>query len=399
MLSDNLREKLLAVKDLTLPKCIDICRADEESRKQVKVISAGTSTEYKIDMMKFGNRSRYGEMSRKQKEIHGRNNIIRMKLRACVDLNLIKRIDVIGQSHDDIASDISSSEKIINEYSDVFKDLGCFGKPCTIRIQSDAIPHVARCRKIPLALNNVVKEALDNMNHVNDLIEGLEGTLAYIDDILIYGATLEEHNKRLECFLEKAKKDLAFKKLKKLITEAPILSYFNPNLPVVLATDASQYGLGGHISQNGHPIAFWSMSLNSAQLNYAQIEKVLLAIVLGCEKFHYYLYGRPFIAITDHKPLLGIVKKPIDSLSPRLQKLVIKLLKYDVTLQFLPGKELHIPDLLSRNPLKDKKDTCEVDDFHIRSIITVSDEKRKELLEKIKNDEELQMVLHYINNG
>lgn len=72
--------------------------------------------------------------------------------------------------------------------------------------------------------------------------------------------------------------------------------------------------------------------MKNALRNYVQIQEDL-AIVMGGDNFHYYRYGRPFIAVTDHKPLLGIVNKSSDSLSVIFLKLLIKLLEYDVTLR------------------------------------------------------------------
>ncbi|KAK9751459.1 RNase H-like domain found in reverse transcriptase [Popillia japonica] len=86
--------------------------------------------------------------------------------------------------------------------------------------------------------------------------------------------------------------ECAFRRLKNFISEAPLLSYYNPNLPVTSAADASQFGLGGHIRQEGHPVAYWTMSLDASQRNYDQI-------------------------VTDYKPLLGLIREPLDSLSPR----------------------------------------------------------------------------------
>ena len=55
------------------------------------------------------------------------------------------------------------------------------------------------------------------------------------------------------------------------------------------------------IIQDGHPIAFVSKSLTDTETWYANIERELLAIMYGCEKFHTYLYGRTFMVETDHK--------------------------------------------------------------------------------------------------
>lgn len=74
----------------------------------------------------------------------------------------------------------------------------------------------------------------------------------------------------------------------------------------------------------------------------------MLAIVTTCEYYHYYSYGRKIKIFTDHKSLIGLIHKPIDALSPRLQSMMLRLLKYDVELEYQPGKTMYIPDGLSR---------------------------------------------------
>lgn len=102
----------------------------------------------------------------------------------------------------------------------------------------------------------------------------------------------------------------AVKDLKRLITQAPVLGFFNVDQPVVLSVDASLQGLGAVLIQNNKPIAYASRSLSDCETRYAQIEKELLAVVFAVEHFHYYVYGRSVTVETDHKPLLSIIKKP-----------------------------------------------------------------------------------------
>ena len=83
------------------------------------------------------------------------------------------------------------------------------------------------------------------------------------------------------------------------------LKFFDPSKPVTVQVDASQSGLGAVLLQEGKPVAYASKALTSAQQAYAQIEKEALALVFGCETFHHYLYGRDFIAETDHMQALG----------------------------------------------------------------------------------------------
>ena len=77
--------------------------------------------------------------------------------------------------------------------------------------------------------------------------------------------------------------------------------------------------------QDGRPVAYASRALTSAEENYSQIEKEMLAISFLCVKFHQYFYGKSTIVHTDHRPLESILKKPIAKASPRLQRMILQL--------------------------------------------------------------------------
>ena len=108
----------------------------------------------------------------------------------------------------------------------------------------------------------------------------------------------------------KAEKD-AFRHLKHLLTNEDIMSHFDPTLDVGLACDASEVGLGVvlfHRWSDGteRPIHNASKTLTQTQRKYSQVQKEALAVVFGLKKFHQYLFGRKFILVTDHKPLLAL---------------------------------------------------------------------------------------------
>ena len=136
----------------------------------------------------------------------------------------------------------------------------------------------------------------------------------------------------------------SFQKLKIMTTNAPILRFFDPKLPLTLSVDASQKGLGAVILQDGKPIAYASRALTASQKRYAQIEKETLAIVYGCEKFHQYISGRKTKVETDHKPLQAISRKPLYQTPPRLQPLLLTLQKYDLHVEYKQGKLMYLAE-------------------------------------------------------
>ena len=66
-------------------------------------------------------------------------------------------------------------------------------------------------------------------------------------------------------------------------TTAPVIRHFDPEEPAIVETDASDFALGGILSQKHegrlHPIAFHSRKFTEAEINYDTADKELLAIV------------------------------------------------------------------------------------------------------------------------
>ena len=99
--------------------------------------------------------------------------------------------------------------------------------------------------------------------------------------------------------------------------------------------------------QDGQPVAYGSRALTDCQKRYTQIEKELLAIVYGCEKFKQYVYGKTVHVETNHKPLETVFKKSLQKAPPRFQRMLMSLQPYDLRVSYKPGKELYIADTLS----------------------------------------------------
>lgn len=184
------------------------------------------------------------------------------------------------------------------------------------------------------------------------------------------------------------------------ITQMPILATFDPSAPITIQTDSSKDGLGSVILQNGLPIAYASRTLSKSEQKWAQIEKELLAIVFACERFHHFLYGRDFKVESDHKPLESLIKRDIDDVTPRLQRMFLYLLKYPgMTIQYTPGKEMLIADCLSRAPLPDDTDFSKQLSGMIHSIsqrVCLSSDNRNLYIETLNNDVRYKQIVDYV---
>ena len=140
--------------------------------------------------------------------------------------------------------------------------------------------------------------------------------------------------------LEKQQSD-AFLNIRKILSSPPIVVHFDPSKPLVLTTDASEYGIGAvlsHTTTDGeHPIACFSRTLSKAESNYSQLDKEGLAVIFGIGKSHKFVYGRHVKIITDHKPritLYGEHKQISVIISPRIQRWVIRLSSYNYSIEY-----------------------------------------------------------------
>ena len=141
-----------------------------------------------------------------------------------------------------------------------------------------------------------------------------------------------------------------FEKVKQLVSTNICLQYYDPNEEVHLEVDASIKGLGAALVQNNKHVAFASKALTSAQANYSNIERECLAVVYGIQRFHNYLYGRPFTVISDHKPIEVIMHKSLQCAPTRIQRMMTKIQGYDFKVTYIPGPKVIMADTLSRLP-------------------------------------------------
>lgn len=253
----------------------------------------------------------------------------------------------------------------------------------------------------------------DRVQAIQDLKEPqtkkeLQSILGMINFIRGYIPQISEISSPLR---ELLKKNVIFKwlpahakvlsQIKNLISTAPVLGIFDENKEITVQADASKNGLGACLMQEGRPIAYASRSLTDAEKRYAQIEKELLGIVFACRKFHFYIYGKDITLQTDHKPLEGIFKKDIGDIpSVRLQNMRMKLLRYKLQIVHVPGKLMHVADLLSRSFSPNHIEY--EDEVNVRDVIhtvNMSDEKKLRFQLCTENDEVLREVKRFCLEG
>ena len=144
------------------------------------------------------------------------------------------------------------------------------------------------------------------------------------------------------------------------------------------------------------PIACASKSLSDCETRYANIEREMLAVRFGCDRFHTYVYETRFTVESDHKPLEMTILKNLAAALQRLKRMLLRIQPYDVQIHYRPGKEMVLVDTLSRQPCPDNK-TIEI---YVHIIhVQFSTRKLDDLRRETRNGSELQNMLKVIFDG
>ena len=239
-----------------------------------------------------------------------------------------------------------------------------------------------------------VQRVLRMVNYVANFIPKVSAAIAPLRALL---------QKNIEWQWETEQQD-SFERINQLLVNSQFIAYFNVEKPVTIQIDGCKDGLGAVLMQEGKPVSYASRAMKEAQKRYAMIEKELLAVVFGCERFHQYIYGRKISIQSDHKPLESILKKPLANTPPRLQRMLLRLQKYDIDLTYKPGKEILLVDTQSRAHLSDiaeeiNKEEMTAHTHMVTSSKSITDKRLVLIKEETKKDEELQRMINYIEMG
>ena len=150
--------------------------------------------------------------------------------------------------------------------------------------------------------------------------------------------------------------ELAFQRLKSMLTSAPLMRNPDFTRTFILQTDASGVGIGAVLSQgeeNDHPIAYFSRKLLPRERAYSTVEKECLAIVLSVKHFQAYLMRRSF---TDHRALQWL--QHFKEKNPRLTRWSLILQPFNFTVEHRKGQANANADTLSRLDSLDSLHFC-----------------------------------------
>ena len=128
--------------------------------------------------------------------------------------------------------------------------------------------------------------------------------------------------------------------------------------------------------------------------------------MFAAERFHQYIYGKEVEVESDHKPLETILKKPIEDASPRIQLMLLRLLRYKLGVKYVPGTKLYIADTLSRaySAPETAHSGTEIPEMELRihglvMSLPMSEMRLTQLKEATKEDETLCRLKATIEKG
>ncbi len=138
----------------------------------------------------------------------------------------------------------------------------------------------------------------------------------------------------------------AFNRLKRAVTEEPVLVLPDFGKPFEVETDASDFAIGGVLMQEGHPVAFESRKLNNAERRYTVQEKEMTAVVHCFRTWRHYLLGSHFVIRTDNVATSYFQTQK--KLTPKQARWQDYLAEFHYDMEYKPGKANSVADALSR---------------------------------------------------
>nr|XP_037270721.1 uncharacterized protein K02A2.6-like [Rhipicephalus microplus] len=271
-------------------------------------------------------------------------------------VNMIDDILVFGRNHQehdqrlaDVLARLTQAGVTLNE------------KKCQFRVSSVKFLGVVVSQQGISPDPDKVKAIMDLPPPID--VSGVRRLLGMVNHVARFIPKLSEISAPIRALLNKNNawswsynQEEAFKKIKSLLSSDTCMAMYNPHYPTIVSADASSHGLGAVLLQDQpsgirRAVAYASRSLTTTEGRYSQTEKESLAVTWAVTRFDQYLRGLSFEVESDHLPLVALLSsKDLDILPPRIQRMRIKLMRYQFAVKYVPGKLLATADTLSRAP-------------------------------------------------
>lgn len=144
----------------------------------------------------------------------------------------------------------------------------------------------------------------------------------------------------------------SFSAVKTALADAVLLLHPSPDAPTRIMVDASDVAVGAVLQQflqgEWSPLAFFSQKLKPAETRYSTFGRELFAVYATIRHFRYFLEGREFYVLTDHKPLIYVFNTNRNSYSARETRHLAFISEYTVDIRHIKGRDNDAADALSR---------------------------------------------------
>lgn len=321
-------------------------------------------------------------------------------------LNYMDDIVIYGETEKELVNHTNAVLHRLKEYNVLLNQEKCEFKQRRIRFLGHTFSSDG------LDVNEVKVQAIKMFRPPNTVeeVRSFLGLVTYVSKFIPNLATVTDPLRKL------TKKDTpfdwgdeqqnAFTQLKDQLSNPTTLGYYKVSDRTQLYADASPVGLGAVLvqfdGQEPRIISYASKSLSDTEKRYCQTEKEALALVWAVERFHFYLFGRSFELITDHKAL-EVIFSPKSKPCARIERWVLRLQSYRYTVVYRAGKN-NIADPLSRlvkfEPTNESFD--EENEQYVQSITSLAAPVAISLIEIVEastDDAEIKAVEKALYNG
>ena len=200
-------------------------------------------------------------------------------------------------------------------------------------------------------VNTQLRSFLGVVNYFRDFVPDHSNVVSPLHQMINHSASKQTKLKWT------SEGEQAFKAIKLLISKSPMLYFIHDTAPIVLMTDASDYGIGGDMYQtiDGQKqlVALVSKSLTATQLKWSVIQKEAYTIYYCCVFLDALLRDRKFTILTDHKNLTFLKQES----NPMVVRWHLALQELDFDIQYVKGEDNQIADAMSRLCVNNKPTT------------------------------------------